>query len=69
MIMTGNRKRFALITVYVIVDAAARGVNLSKAQCGREIGRATNARKNRNKRLKDLVDHIKRCAVTDVIVA
>ena len=37
--MTGNRKRVTLITAHRIVDTQACGVNSSKAQHERGIGR------------------------------
>ena len=66
LIMKVNRKRVVLINVHMIVDATASGVNSNKAQYERAIGRATSARQI--KKLKDLVDCIKRCTPIHVIV-
>ena len=49
VIMTGNRKRVALITVCTIVDTKAICVNLSKAQHERLIGRVISTKTIRNK--------------------
>ena len=62
MIVTGNRKRVALITVHKIVDAVVSGVNSSKAQHERAIEMVTSARQIINKQLKELADCIERCA-------
>ena len=59
--MTGNRNRVALITAHRIVHAQARGVNSNKVQHERSIVRAISAKIIRNKKLKDLVDYVKRC--------
>ena len=69
MIIAGNRKRVALMTVCRIVDSQVSGLNSSKAQWQRGIGRVLSAKTIRTKKLKELAVHIKNCAATDVMIA
>ena len=59
LVMTENRKRVALITACRIVDSQASGLNSSKAQHQRGIGRMLSANAIRTKQLKELAAHIK----------
>ena len=50
VILTGNRKRVALMTVCRTVDSQASGLNSSKSQCQRRIGRVASAKTNQNEK-------------------
>ena len=49
VIMIGNRKKVALITVYRMVDANSRGLNSGKVQHEIIIGKVTSTKTIRNK--------------------
>ena len=67
--LTGRRKRVALITACRMVESQASGINSSTVQCHRRTGKIESAKIIRTRQLKELVDHIKKCAATDVVVA
>ena len=49
VVVTGNREKVALIKVHVAVHANSRGVNSSKEQCKRTIGKSMSVISIRNK--------------------
>ena len=69
LVMTENRKRVALITVYRIVNSQTSGLDSNKAQHQRGIGRVLSTKISRMKQLKELTACIKNCTATHVIAA
>ena len=51
-----------------MVDSQSSGLNSSKSQLQRRIGKVESAKIIRTRQLKELAEHVKKCAATDVVV-
>ena len=69
VMLTGRIKKVALITAHRMVDSHASGINCSKAQHQRRLGKVESAKIIRKRQLMELAEHVNKCKATDVIVA
>ena len=68
MIIEGNGRKVAIITLHGITDGDKSSANSSKAQCDIKEGKVTRAREIRDKMLVELTKEIERANADDYLI-